>query len=194
MSTDRDPNAVLKDLKKSMDIPKDWDTLEDFIEWYSDAKMPLMTPWNSSVMYTDDATSICVFRQGKYQVELYIIKPDKILPHHAHPGMEVTLVFMAAQGMSWATDIGKNSDGKGNEAFALRLSKLKDGEYHGGTATEKGFVLLSFEKWPEEITPSSAALHWQGETAGPIHDNLIASKDPLVSVRPGFADITKSTL
>jgi len=68
------------------------------------------------------------------------------------------------------------------------MSKIEDGEYHGGRPTSHGtgFMLLSFEKWlGEGESPLSAALRWKGKTAGPIHDALIEKHFPGAQTTPG---------
>jgi hypothetical protein len=56
-------------------IPDNWDTLEDFVDWYIDARMPLIVPWNAEVIRSDDAAAVCVFKKGHYQVEFYLEYP-----------------------------------------------------------------------------------------------------------------------
>jgi hypothetical protein len=70
--------------------------------------------------------------------------------------------------------------------------KLENGEFHGGkdSTHSQGFVLLSFERWPQDIPITSASVCWKGDTAGPIHDKLIESYYPGAVKRPGYADVT----
>jgi hypothetical protein len=49
---------------KNIVIPDDWDTLEEFVDWYIDSRMPILPPWNAEVIKSDDAVAICVFKKG----------------------------------------------------------------------------------------------------------------------------------
>ena len=60
------------DFFKDLQIPDDWVTLEDFVNWYMESKIPIMIPWNAKVIRSDDAVAISIFRKGQYQVEFYL--------------------------------------------------------------------------------------------------------------------------
>ena len=178
------------DYFKEITIPETWETIEDFTNWYLDQRMPLMIPWDAEVIRTDDATAICIFRKPPYQIELYLIHPGQVVPRHAHPGIDVITMTLGG---------GKNNTksiiGTGNN-WGNISENLMTGESHGGLIplTSLGFCLISFEKWPTDVPITSAAIHWQGKTAGPIHDNLIESRNPGSIVKPGYADIIKSEI
>jgi len=168
-------------------IPDDWDTLEDFISWFIDSKFPIVIPWDAEVRRTDDATTICLFKKGRYQVEIYLIYPGWVIPVHGHPNVEVVTMNMGGGKRGTKNKLGGSS-------IAGSLSeKLTDGTTHGGesaTLFSDGYCLYSFEKWPENTKITSAAVHWKGKTAGPIHDELIEKYYPGAVKEPGYADVT----
>lgn len=153
------------------DTPEDWDTLEEFMEWYIKAGKPMLVPWDAGTIQTDDATAICLFRQGQYQVEIYLIHAGYDIPPHAHPDMQVIAMTLGGGIVCGPPQTKFNVS-----AEFGRHAKIKDGQWHGGDATKTGtgFALLSFEKFLNGTIPKSAAIQWRGPTAGPIHDDLIA--------------------
>lgn len=132
----------------------------------------MCVPWDAKVLITDDATSMCIFRKGQYQVEMYLIHGGFDVKPHGHPDMEVITVGMGGGGI-----FGEEHGTYGTSAGLGRTLKISPGEYHGGGDTRQGtgFMLLTFEKWLNNVTPTSAAIQWDGPTAGPIHDALISS-------------------
>lgn len=175
---------------KDVVIPENWTSVEEFTGWWVKNKMPLMIPHNAEVIISDDATAICVFRHGRFQIEFYIIKPHYSIESHCHPGMEVMTLYFAG---------GKNSP-PGERSFCNTAdkwgrvrSKLESGEYHGGEDTDvfSGFVLVAIQKWEEGIPMTSAAINWTGKTAGPLQEALIKKHRPDVFIEPGYVDITK---
>ena len=176
------------DYFSKINIPNDWDTLEDFVDWFLDARMPMMIPWNAEVIRSDDAVAICLFRKGNYQVELYLEYPQMHILRHCHPNMEVITMDLGG---------GKMTPKEAFDTSAIWGSiakKLPPGEYHGGdTSTDlgNGFVTLAFQRWEyaEEIT--SAAIQWKGELQGPIQENLIRIHKKNVKLIPGYADVSK---
>jgi hypothetical protein len=180
----------LTEFFKDLIIPNSWETIEDFTGWWVKNKMPLMIPQDAEVIISDDATAICVFKHGRFQIEFYIIRPHYSIESHCHPGMEVMTIYFGG---------GSNSL-PGPETFhntATRWGrirkKLNSGEYHGGedTAIYSGFVLVAIQKWDEDVPMTSAAINWKGTTAGPVQEALIKKHRPDVFVEPGYADITR---
>lgn len=159
----------------TLKIPETWDTLEEFVDWYMKERKPLCVPWDAEVFVTDDATAMCIFRQGQYQVEMYLIHAGfNVLPH-GHPDMEVITVGMGGGGC-----FGEPLMPYGTSKYLGRTLKIVPGEYHGGgdgTAHGKGFMLLTFEKWLNGVKPTSAAIQWEGPLAGPLHKALHQKKE-----------------
>lgn len=179
------PNEYFNGIK----IPESWDTIEDFVNWFMDNKMPIMIPWDANVVQTDDATAICIFRKPPFQIELYLIHSNKIVPKHGHPGMDVITMILGGGKTATKSETGLSS------TWGLISENLKNGETHGGQGADfsnGGYAILSFEKWPKDTVMTSAAIHWKGETAGPIHSKLIQSYNPSSFVEGTYADVSKN--
>lgn len=181
---------------KNINIPDDWATLEDFVNWYiEEARMPLMVPFNAEVIMSDDAAAVCLFRKGAYQVEMYIQYPHMPILRHSHPNMEVITVSLGGGSLA-----PKDADPKLNvsRVWGTVQSNLKPGEFHGGVTAVgmgNGFVTLTFEKWLDPENMTSAAANWKGYMHGPVQAKLIKSKNKNALVQvgyPGFADVTKT--
>ena len=175
---------------KDVTIPDTWNTIEDFTAWWVKNNMPLMIPSDAEVIISDDATAICVFRQGRFQIEFYIIKPHYSIESHCHPGMEVMTIYFAGGTNS---PPGPRTFHNTADRWGRIRTKLESGEYHGGEDTDvfSGFVLVAIQKWDEGIPMTSAAINWKGNTAGPLQEALIKKHRPDIFVEPGYADITR---
>ncbi len=176
---------------KDIVIPDDWDSLEDFVDWYCDQRMPLMIPWNANVIRSDDAVAICLFKKGHYQVEFYIEYPQMYIYKHSHPRMEVITMTMGGGG-TWSPV--SNSKTNTSHTWGGLTSKLINGNYHGGdlqSGTGNGFVILAFQKWEKIEEMTSAAVQWKGELQGEWQAQLIKSHYPDAFIRNGYADISR---
>lgn len=172
---------------KNYNVPDDWDTLEDFVNWAIESKFPIVIPWDAEVRRTEDTTTICLFRKGQYQIELYLIYPGWVIPMHGHPNVEVITMIMGGGKRGAKNELG------GSSLAGTLSEKLHGDMMHGGetsTIFSTGYCLYSFEKWPKDTKITSAALHWKGKTAGPIHDALIEKYYPGAVKEPGYADVT----
>lgn len=174
---------------ENLKIPESWNSLEEFTDWFIDSRFPIIIPWDAVVRRTDDATTTCIFRKNRFQVELYLIYEGFFVQQHEHPGVEVITMQMGGGRRGEKNALGSST------IAGLLSSKLKDGELHGThkvTSLSQGFCLLSFEKWSENVKMTSAAICWKGKTAGPIHDKLIEQHYPGAVINPGYADVTQS--
>lgn len=173
----RKPFLKIEDPYKGFDIPESWENVQEFAEWWLAQKQPIIFPEDPEVFMSDDATATCLFRKGRFQVELYLIHPQPGVPIHEHPGVEVIKIRMGYPGGPVASDI------------------LRYGEAHGSgmklEAELRGFPLIAIQHWLTR-EPTTIASMWKGPTAGPIHENLIRRFNPNAFIIDGYADITKT--
>lgn len=158
-----------------------WNTLEEFAKWYEDEGFPIRPPQHNSIFRTNNASALVLYREGQFQVELYIADEGQGTPEHAHPGVNSVIVFLAGQGNT--TINGQtiadpspffdkvNADGT-SVLFKQKLF-LNPNDTHGLVTYSQGFAFLSIEQWPEGVSPSSVTVHWSGETTGNIHNETI---------------------
>lgn len=172
---------------KDLEIPQ-WGDVQEFAQWWLASGSPFMPPDNV-VHLSDDATSIALFRHGQYQVELYLIHPGPNLPVHEHPDVEVIK-------MRTNSYVCMPSGTLRNKTNYTASAPLKQGESHGVGRNFKevedhtGFGLLAFQKWKDNLTPTTVAARWKGPTVGPKQEHLIRTLTPNAIVRDGYADTT----
>jgi hypothetical protein len=182
-----DPSLYFKDIV----IPDDWDSLEDFVDWYLESKMPLMIPFNAMSILSDDASAICIFRKGHYQVEFYIVFPEMWIRRHSHPRMEVIILDLGGG------TLAPKDEHNVSKFWGNIYNKISENEYHAGSQSVQistGTAQLAFQRWqnPDEIT--SAAIQWKGDLQGPIQANLIKEHKKDAYVTDNYADITKKII
>lgn len=164
-------------INPNLKIP-DFLSLEDFVEWYVSNNMPLLPPSNKEVFLSDDATATCLFRHKQYQVELYLIHPNPIIPVHEHPGVE-------------NLEIPQESWGEKIDYSFIQRENMSHGVGFKERAKHNGFALYSAQKWDEGLELSTIGARWKGHTAGPLHENLIRRFNSNCLIHPGYADVTK---
>lgn len=161
----------------NLPVPESWDNVQSFADWWMEQGMPICFPSFPEVFLSDDATAVCLFRKGQFQVELYLIHPQPIVPLHEHPGVEVIKMRL------------------GNRDIPLMSEVLTDGHAHGAEirmeAEEVGYPLIAFQHWSNR-EPTTVAAMWKGYTVGPKQEALIRRFNPDAFIVPGYADITRS--
>lgn len=160
----------------NLEIPETWAGVKEFADWWMASGMPMLFPKNPEVFLSDDATAISIFRHGRWQVEMYLIHPNPLVPEHEHPGVEVIKMTLT------------------HAKVPLMSAILHDGESHGAGARVEaesiGFPLLAFQHWKTR-EPCTIAAMWKGPTVGPKQEALIRRYNPDAYVVDGYADITK---
>jgi len=169
-------------------IPETWDDVREFAHWWCGVGMPFLPPDGAEIFLSDDATSMCVFRRGRFQVELYLIHPNPNLQAHEHPGVEV--IKMRIEG----TYSPRTGPFESSPTWGRLSETLLDGQAHGSTGSQYsrqlGFPLVAFQQWKHR-EPCTVAAAWKGPTVGPMQENLIRRFYPNAFIERGYADITK---
>lgn len=162
----------------NLNIPNNWNSLEDFVDWYMASKMPIIIPEDSQVYVNENSTSIVFFRHGNFQVELYITFPGTYVEPHFHPGMEIITM-----------QIGKMNK---NIIWGSCSDKLIPGKYHEADfRSEKGCVFFTFERWFDEKNMTSASVNWKGKTVGKKHIENILAQYPNSFVNGYYVDVSR---
>jgi hypothetical protein len=152
-----------------------WSTTQEFADWYLQNGLPFKPPIGVEVFMSDDATAFCMYREGNFQVELYLIHPQPFVPEHEHPMVEVIEVAV--------TDTTVNL-----------VPVLKSGQSHGTgireMASDVGYPLISIQRWHPSLQPTTVAAQWKGKTAGIKHEGIIKRFHPNAYIANGYADVT----
>ena len=156
-----------------------WKTVEEFRDWYCQNNLPWRPPFLNPVFFTDNAMSLCLYREGRFQVELYISSPDSTTPPHTHPGVESAFIYLTG-------NIEFNLDGRdrvdnspfqkerenGTHELFGRTVSSPDGIPHSLVIGKEGGAFLSFEYWKDK-NPDSVTMNWRGEPVGEVHKNIL---------------------
>jgi hypothetical protein len=149
---------------------EEWANVSEFATWWLKERT-LLVPFNAEVICSDDATAICLFRKGQYQVEIYLSHPGEVIKDHCHPGVQALVVKLGGGGE------GEMAENGGSTIRFQRAPVLEAGEYHGNETVSPSRGYLVFQHWESWLgTPTSAAIQWQGPPAGPKHEKIINLK------------------
>ena len=147
-----------------------WNSVEEFAEWYKDNEYPIKPPVGEKIYVTDISYSFVLFREGQFQVELYLVKPNTFSPEHSHPGVDNIVLV-------WGGDIGHTAASILTPPFGVQGPTINNGSMHELHAGNNGCAVLSIEKWHDGIKPSSVSIVWEGDTCGETHSNLIDNEN-----------------
>ena len=156
-----------------------FDTVAEFKDWWLTNGRPLRPPFDNASFHTDNAMSLCLYREGNCQVELYITAPDSTSPPHTHPGVDSMFVYLGGnivfflEGRDNVEDQSQFQKERSDGAHMLLGATVDspDGIPHWLKVGPEGSAFLSFERWKEKI-PTSVTVNWEGDYVGQEHKRV----------------------
>lgn len=148
------------------------DELDVFLQWYVREKPLFMVP-SGGLMFVENACGACMFRHNNLQVEMFLVPPNTEIPDHLHPNVDsIEVAVWGAQLRHSGQVVMSFEDMELSRGWALRV---RPGDWHGGKASPQGACFLSFQRWMNEVPPTSVVNDWSGEVLGEKHLQQITS-------------------
>ena len=171
------------------DIPDTWASVHEFCTWWYKNGTPMMVPDDAEVYCSDDATSIVLFRKGQFQVELYLVFPLPNLPMHEHPRVEVIKsrppLYDQNNEVSQLTPVSETLLRGQRHGAGKNFDESDEG------STGLGFPLLAFQKWDDDLKPTTVASRWRGQAVGPKQAELVRRYKPDAYWDGFIVDVTR---
>jgi hypothetical protein len=139
-----------------------WSNLNEFAEWYKTNNHPFKPPTTDPIYKTDHSLSAVIYREGRYQVELYYIKPNWITTELTVPGIEYSTLFLSGTisvQSNGQTIYNTDSLGQPNESglhplYGMVFSNVV-GQADSVEYGPKGACVMVLQKWDEGILMTS---------------------------------------
>ena len=133
--------------------------LNAFLEWWLTGRQ--LRPPKEYILNQEGSITGCVlYRDGQYQVQLFIVQPNCIIEPHIHPNVDSFEVYLSG-------DIEFSVGGITIDQTAMesqRVLRVLPDEFHGGKFGERGGVFLSVQKWLDGYEPTSVGYNWVDKT------------------------------
>lgn len=142
--------------------------LLDFMAWYFDGGIKLKPPQDGLLFQQRPGTtvsSVVLYRDGRFQVELIMFAPGSSIPEHRHDSIDSCEVLVSGEidlfvdGRQVAYQ-GREPRPDGVARDALKWVPIPHDAYHGGRASSHGGCFLSVQMW-RGMDPSHVGLEWQ---------------------------------
>ena len=170
------------------------DPLDHFLGWFLKTPPIGFVPLLGAVSKIEDVTSVLWFRQPPFQVQLFIVPPNYVIPEHTHPNVDSYEVYLGGQikfshGGRWVVNDMEIAAPTPQGLAPLRgkLIRVRPTDRHGGSFGPEGGVFMSVQRWINGVAPHCVAADYNGAVVGPnhlarvVHGNAYL-KDELVPV------------
>jgi hypothetical protein len=155
-------------------------TLKEFAESYKNRNYPHDPKLMGHVVLTDVSTSVLVWSESEFLVELYLMHPDAKVTQHAHP-FENIVCFQS--GTIFGRRENQQEYVQMNESGKLGLP-LPANQWHEFLVGPKGAVFYNISKWDLPEEKASAIFKYSGNPLGPLHKALLEKYVPSLLHRP----------
>jgi len=130
-----------------------FDDLEAFLHFWMVNKQ-IIPPETTPTNHNGSLSGCVLYRDGQYQVQLFIVKPNSEIPPHIHPNVDSYEVYLSGDINFMCNDKWFNQNKFGS------YIRVKENSYHGGKFGERGGCFLSVQKWLNGVEPTSVGENW----------------------------------
>lgn len=151
--------------------------LDDFLKWYGEnCSLLHFVPLHNAVQTVSGAYGLTTYRQDNFQVQMWVIPPNYIIPEHTHPNVDSYEVYIGGQTMFshsgvWLvsdTDMAEPTE-HGLAAARGNVVRVKPNDLHGGCFGPSGGSFLSVQEWLNGEKPSCVSNDYEGIALGEEH-------------------------
>ena len=173
------------------------DDLTVFLEWaLNNLTIVSMVPYKNPVWKIQDVTSTLLYRQPPYQIQLFSVPGNTIIPEHTHPNVDSYEVYLGGNINfshlgEYVTPAEKICEDPENKTAMPRggVIRVHPNDKHGGIFGPEGGVFLSVQKWLNGVEPHCVAADYIGVVMGEDHYKKVKFGDPVFKNQLSEADV-----
>lgn len=165
------------------------DPLSAFLDWFI-AKSPKfgLVPLHNAVHQIEDVMSVTWFRHKQFQVQLFIVPPNYIIPEHTHPNVDSFELYIGGQAKFSLHGHWELSDQDvaipSPEGFSIARTmsiRVKPNFLHGGSFGPSGGVFMSVQHWLNGVKPHCVSADYTGQVMGEHHLDFVKEGEALAA-------------
>lgn len=146
------------------------------MSWFLKSPPIGFVPLLGAVTRIEDVTSVLWFRKKPFQVQLFIVPPNYVIPEHKHPNVDSYEIYVGGQikfshSGRWIVmddEIAVPTE-LGLAPLRGKLIRVRPQDLHGGIFGKAGGVFMSVQHWLNGVEPHCVAADYDGVVMGPKH-------------------------
>lgn len=141
-------------------------SIREFARRYVDLNFPHDPALMRKVYLTDVSTSVLVWEEGEFLVELYLMHPLAVVVPHSHPFENVAIHYAGKM-------LGRREGSVGQWLSHRHRghigNPLAPGEWHAFDVGDTGAIFYNVSRWDDPTQKDSATVRYLGDPLGPLH-------------------------
>ena len=154
------------------------DLLETFLhEYLKNGAVVGYTPLHNAVRDVFGIYGYTQYLQRDFQVQVFVVPPNKIIPEHTHPNVDSFEVYLGGQilfshsGRWVVTEQELEApDSNGLSALRGKCIRVRPNDLHGGCFGPAGGVFMSVQRWLNDTAPTCVSLDYDGIALDEAHE------------------------
>lgn len=179
------------------------DPLEYFLNWFKDSSPKFgLIPLLDAVHKIEDVMSVTWLRHEQFQVQLFIVPPNYVIPEHTHPNVDSFEFYLGGQSKfslfgEWIIDENeiKLPSDFGLSRVREHSIRVLPNSPHGGVFGPSGGVFMSVQHWLNGVEPHCVSSDYTGKVMGEHHLSMVKHGDAILSTQDDlrFNDAASNT-
>ena len=122
-------------------------------------------------------------RAGNFQVQLFIMPPNYVVPAHVHPNVDSIEVYVDgamrfSHGGSYVFDTIDRQPLDDSGSYKWRMLRVRPEDRHGAVIGPLGARFISIQHWLNGVTPDCVALDYTGPVVDEDHLRQVKTGEP----------------
>lgn len=164
--------------------PTSGDALGAFLRWYGERGPSFPLPPVDGPFFAGGLAGVSLYREGAFQVELFLFPPGTKVPPHRHPHVDTIEMHVAGDFDFRVTVEGQmvssipleflHARKDGHSRWWGRGVRVRPDTVHELEVGPSGACFLSLQHWIGRA-PTTVGEDWDGRPVNPAHASLIAA-------------------
>jgi hypothetical protein len=133
-----------------------YDDLNHFKDWWLSTRV-INSPKEGALHYQKTSVGFVLFREGCYQVELFLMNPSATVIDHVHPNVDTFEVYLSGDTLFKLQGQPAHNERKIGDSI-----RVAETTFHSADIGSAGGAFLSIQKWLNGVKPTSVTLDWAG--------------------------------
>jgi len=140
-----------------------WKDVDEFAIWYKENNHPFRPPTTDPIYRTEISYSTVIYRNGRFQVELFYLRPGCSTTTLESPGIDQCIIFLNGQITAYkdgkiihdSTAIYETANEDGTSILFNQIFKLGNESIDHVDYGPKGASIMSIQHWDDGIEMTS---------------------------------------
>jgi len=170
-----------------MDAENSADVLYEFARRFLDANpvsadMPVRGPQSAVAAVQANL----LYREGEFQVQMFTVPPDYVIPSHTHPNIDSFEVYVSGQIRfshrgQFVFESLETVHGRDPSSYAWRMLRVLPEDPHGAVSGPQGARFISIQRWLNGVLPTCVSADYTGQVLDLEHLLQVTTGEPLAA-------------